>query len=109
MQCLPFYVRENIYPFLYLYSLRPQVLPSPGDCQSRLAFYQTFKGGYALGDKIKTSLVTNGQQAISLTLFYQGKLDSHTATVKKSYINITETKDNKCRSLPLNLRSGTHV
>ena len=51
----------------------------------------------------------NGRQAISLTLFYQGKLNSHTATVKKSYINITETKDNKCRSLPLNLRSGTHV
>ena len=109
MQFLPFCVRENVYPFLQLYSLTPQVLPSPGVCQSRLACYQTVKGGYAVGDKIKKSLVTNGRQAISLTLFYQEKLDSHTATVKKSYINITETKDNKCRSLPLNLRSGTHV
>ena len=33
--------------------------------------------------------------------------DSRAATVKKA-INITEIKDNTCRSLPLNLRSGTY-
>ena len=32
----------------------------------------------------------------------------HAATVKKRYVNITETKDNTCRSLPLNLWSGTY-
>ena len=36
-----------------------------------------------------------------------GKIkDSRAATVKESYINITEMKDNTCRSQPLNLRSG---
>lgn len=38
-----------------------------------------------------------------------GKIkDSRAAAVKESYINITEIKDNTCRSLPLNLRSGTY-
>ena len=41
--------------------------------------------------------------------FLTGKIkDSRAATVKESYINITEIKDNTCRSLPLNLRSGTY-
>ena len=38
-----------------------------------------------------------------------GKIkDSRAATVKESYINITEIKDNTCRSLPLNLPSRTY-
>ena len=41
--------------------------------------------------------------------FLTGKIkDSHAATVRKRCVNITETKDNRCRSLPLNLRSGTY-
>ena len=42
--------------------------------------------------------------------FLTGKIKdpAHAATVKKSYIHITETKDNTCRLLPLNLRSGTN-
>ena len=42
--------------------------------------------------------------------FLTGKIThpAHAATVKKSYIHITETKDNTCRLLPLNLQSGTY-
>ena len=42
--------------------------------------------------------------------FLTGKIKhpAHATTVKKSNIHITETKDNRCRLLPLNLRSGTY-
>ena len=59
--------------------------------------------------KRKRSLVTYGGELFRGHFFNREiKHPAHAATVKKSYIHITETKDITCRSLPLNLRSGTY-
>ena len=59
---------------------------------------------------IKTSGPLLGMEAsYFVDTILTGKMlkDSRAATVKKA-INIKEIKDNTCRSLPLNLRSGTY-
>ena len=103
MQFLPLYVTKNyIDPFPKLVINKSSYLPAPDEvCQSRLACYQTFDGCFALEDKIKKSRCYVWTASYFVDTFLTGKM-------KKSYINITETKDNTCRSLPLDLRSGTY-
>ena len=58
--------------------------------------------------KSKRSLVTYGGELFLGHFFNMENKRFACRHCKESYINITETKDNTCRSLPLNLRSGTY-
>ena len=111
MQFLPLYVTKNyIDPFPKRVINKSSYLPSPDEvCQSRLARYQTFEGSFTLEDKIKKSpLLRTDGELFRWHFFNRENKRPGACRHCKEKLHITETKDNTCRLLPLNLRSGTY-
>ena len=112
MQFLPLYVTKNyIDPFPKRVINKSSYLPRQTKFVSRA--WRAIRPSKALllwKIKSRSPLCYVRTASYFLDTFLPGKIKhpAHTATAKKSYIHITETKDNTCRLLPLNLRSGTY-